>query len=198
MRKILILLILFFTVATANAKTVQVESLSVVNQNSTSPYIKAKVCKETSLNDEYILKEGTIIEGEIIDVVEPKRAKRDAYIVVRPISFEENGNIQNVEDKNFIIKVFDYKKIDYKNAAVNAGLSVGSYFVKGIQYAYRFSEGIIKPDEGESRIKSGFTNVYENSPLSLIEKGKDVDIQEGDLLKFKFIRSKNYKDKDEE
>ena len=61
----------------------------------------------------------------------------------------------------------------------NAALLVGNYFVKGLSIAYSFGEGFIK-NEQDNRFKSGVTNAYEESPLSLVQEGEQLDIKIGD------------------
>ena len=121
--------------------------------------------------------------------VDAKRGKRNAYIVIQPESFEIDGVVHLIEDENLEAKVVGYSKRDYKKTALDAGLAVGGYFVKGLSQVFYFSKGLIIPDEDKSRIKTAFHNVYENTPFVYIEKGEDVDIEKGDLLVLKVYHS---------
>ena len=67
----------------------------------------------------------------------------------------------------------------------NGALLVGSYFVKGLSIGVSFVEGFAK-NEKDNRFKSGVTNAYEESPVSLVEKGGELKIKTGDDFYFVF------------
>ena len=67
----------------------------------------------------------------------------------------------------------------------NGALMVGSYFVKVLSIGVAFVEGVAK-NEQDNRLKSGVTNAYEESPISLVEKGEQLDIKTGDDFYFVF------------
>ena len=73
----------------------------------------------------------------------------------------------------------ELKKIPPFKVMKNAALMVGNYFIKGISIAYHFGEGFVK-NEKDNRFKSGVTNAYEESPLSYIGEGEQLDIKVGD------------------
>ena len=122
-------------------------------------------------------------------IVEAKRGKRNGYLVVEPVSYSipSKGNeTLNINEEYWVANVVGYKPFDVKKAAFSAGLSAAGYFVKGIGQIYYFGKGIISPNEGEGRLKSGAKNVYENSPLAFIKEGEEINIQKGDILLLKF------------
>ena len=159
------------------------------NTNDNEKVFSAKVVEETELSDGKIIKANSTINGTILKTVDAKRGKRNAYIVIQPESFEIDGVVHLIEDENLEAKVVGYSKRDYKKTALDAGLAVGGYFVKGLSQVFYFSKGLIIPDEDKSRIKTAFHNVYENTPFVYIEKGEDVDIEKGDLLVLKVYHS---------
>ena len=67
----------------------------------------------------------------------------------------------------------------------NGVLMVGSYFVKGLSIGVSFVEGFAK-NEKDNRFKSGVANAYEESPISLVEKGDELEIKTGDDFYFVF------------
>ncbi len=190
MKKIFYTILFYFLITPfVFAQNVLVESMTEFSQNDTEKVFSAKVVEETELSDGKIIKANSIINGTIIKTVDAKRGKRNAYIVIQPESFEIDGVVHLIEDENLEAKVVGYSKIDYKKTALDAGLAVGGYFVKGLSQVFYFSKGLIIPDEDKSRIKTAFHNVYENTPFVYIEKGAEVDIDKGDLLVLKVYHS---------
>lgn len=186
MKKIFYTILFYIAIAPAVlAQNILVQSMTEFEQNDSEKVFSAKVVEETELSDGKIIKANSILNGTIIKTVDAKRGKRDAYIVIQPESFEIDGVIHLIEDENLEAKVVGYSKRDYKKTALDAGLAVGGYFVKGLSQVFYFSKGLIIPDEDKSRIKTAFHNVYENTPFVYIERGDEIDIEKGDLLVLK-------------
>ena len=190
MKKIFYTILFYFLITPfVFAQNILVESMTDFNTNDNEKVFSAKVVEETELSDGKIIKANSTINGTILKTVDAKRGKRNAYIVIQPESFEIDGVVHLIEDENLEAKVVGYSKRDYKKTALDAGLAVGGYFVKGLSQVFYFSKGLIIPDEDKSRIKTAFHNVYENTPFVYIEKGEDVDIEKGDLLILKVYHS---------
>lgn len=191
MKKILFLFVLLILCTiSANAKNVKVESLSFVNNESKTNNISAKVLYDTKLTDTITLKKDAIIDGEVIEIIEPKRGKRNGYLIIQPTSYSEGDKTTKIVNKKIRAKVKYYQEIDYKKVAIETGVDVGASFVKGGKYIAHFMEGVISPNEGETRMKSGFENLYQNSFISFIGKGKDINIKPKDELIYKFYKCK--------
>lgn len=190
MKKIFYTILFYFLITPfVFAQNILVESMTDFNTNDNEKVFSAKVVEETELSDGKIIKANSTINGTILKTVDAKRGKRNAYIVIQPESFEIDGVVHLIEDENLEAKVVGYSKRDYKKTALDAGLAVGGYFVKGLSQVFYFSKGLIIPDEDKSRIKTAFHNVYENTPFVYIEKGEDIDIEKGDLLVLKVYHS---------
>ena len=190
MKKIFYTILFYFLITPfVFAQNILVESMTDFNTNDNEKVFSAKVVEETELSDGKIIKANSTINGTILKTVDAKRVKRNAYIVIQPESFEIDGVVHLIEDENLEAKVVGYSKRDYKKTALDAGLAVGGYFVKGLSQVFYFSKGLIIPDEDKSRIKTAFHNVYENTPFVYIEKGEDIDIEKGDLLVLKVYHS---------
>lgn len=186
MKKIFYTILFYIAIAPAVlAQNILVQSMTEFEQNDNEKVFSAKVVEETELSDGKIIEANSILNGTIIKTVDAKRGKRDAYIVIQPESFEIDGVIHLIEDENLEAKVVGYSKRDYKKTALDAGLAVGGYFVKGLSQVFYFSKGLIIPDDDKSRIKTAFHNVYENTPFVYIERGDEIDIEKGDLLVLK-------------
>ncbi len=196
MKKIILLSILFlFCISlpvrafddTSNKAVVEsLESFSFDNDKST---VKFKVIEENTFDNGIVFEKDSIVTAHVMKIVEAKRGKRNGYLVVEPVSYSipSKGNeTLNINEEYWVANVVGYKPFDVKKAAFSAGLSAAGYFVKGIGQIYYFGKGIISPNEGEGRLKSGAKNVYENSPLAFIKEGEEINIQKGDILLLKF------------
>lgn len=191
MKKILFLFVLLiFNAISVNAKNVKVESLSFVNNESQTNDISAKVLYDTKLTDTITLKQNAIIDGKIIEIIEPKRGKRNGYLIIEPTSYITDNEVTKIVNKKIRAKVQYYKEVDYKKVVIEAGVGIGASFIKGGKYIAHFIEGAIRPNEGETRIKSGFENLYQSSFISFIGKGKDINIKPKDELTYKFYKCK--------
>ena len=80
----------------------------------------------------------------------------------------------------FVLSKEEIKKIPPTTVIKKAALTVGDYFVKGLSICYSFVEGVVKNEKDDNRLKSGVKNAYEESPLSLISEGEQLDIKVGD------------------
>ena len=172
---------------TSNKAVVEsLESFSFDNDKST---VNFKVIEENPFDNGIVFEKDSIVTAHVMKVVEAKRGKRNGYLVVEPVSYSipSKGNeTLNINEEYWVANVVGYKPFDVKKAAFSAGLSAAGYFVKGIGQIYYFGKGIISPNEGEGRLKSGAKNVYENSPLAFIKEGEEINIQKGDILLLKF------------
>ena len=168
-------------------KTV-VESLCNFSFEDESKNVSLKVLKENTFENGITFEEGSVLSAKVTKVIDPKRGKRNGYLIIEPLSYSipSTGAIKAVDEPFWFAKVLGYKPFDVKKSAVGAGLAVAGHFVKGIGQFYYFGKGIISPEEGENRLKSGVKNVYENSPLAYIEEGEEANVEKGDLLLLKF------------
>ena len=168
-------------------KTV-VESLCKFSFENEAQSVSLKVLKENQFENGIKLEEGSILTAKVTKAVDPKRGKRNGYLIIEPVSYTipSTGETKNVDEPSWSAKVLGYKPLDAKKSAVGAGLAVAGHFVKGIGQFYYFGKGVISPEDGENRLKSGVKNVYENSPLVYLEEGEEAHVEKGDLLLLKF------------
>lgn len=187
------LLILFLSgmsVQDVYAKTIPVEALSDFSTEKPVSTYSVKILDDIEFDRNTILKNGYILEGKIVDVSDPKRLKRDANFVFVPEKYKElNGQLVTV--KGYYPAKYT-TKLNKKEIAKSAALSVGNLFVKGLSVGYSAVEGAIK-NEQDNRFKSSVNEVYEKSPLSYVEKGSQLEIKAGDvfLLNFKVKEEDN-------
>ncbi len=196
MKKIIIFTMFLFAVffslnpsfAADSKNKVAVESLSDFSFNHQVDTVRLKVLEKNKFKNGVKFEKGAILTAKVAKVVDAKRGKRNGYLVVDPLSYTvpSTGASVQIDDEYWLANVLGYKPFDAKSTAAKAGLSVAGFFVKGIGQIFYFGKGVISPEEGEGRLKSGAKNVYENSPLAYIEEGEEVDIKTGDILLLKF------------
>lgn len=193
MKKIVVLFIfLVFGIMPVCAQTIKVKSLSDFNTENPSDTLTVEAVTDLNLDNEIVIFEGYKLKGNIVDVISPKRLKRDAtFSFILTEYTDRDGIIHKVDSEDKIVKGKFTTKFDYKEVAKSAALSVGNYFVKGLSMGYAAIEGAVKNEE-DNRIKSSAVSVYESTPLSYVEKGMDIFIAKDQIFML------NFKLKDEE
>ena len=172
------------------ASQLHVVSMQEFKTDKPTSEIKVQVIDNATVG-KYNFQTDTILNCKVLHIVAPKRGKRNATFFVQPISYiEDSKKIDIMEEmygkySKFVLSKEELKKIPPFTVMKKAALMVGNFFVKGISIAYSFAEGVIK-NENNNRIKSGVVNAYEESPLSYIEEGIELDIKTGDDFYFVF------------
>lgn len=147
--------------------------------------------REDGFLGQYSLGVNSILHCQVLQIVDPKRGKRDASFFIKPLTFTENGQVKTIEEEMYgkyttvVLSKEEIKKLPYGKIVKNGVLMVGSYFVKGLSIGVSFVEGFAK-NEKDNRFKSGVANAYEESPISLVEKGDELEIKTGDDFYFVF------------
>ncbi len=176
------------------AQTVEVESLSVFSTANPPASITIKLAEPLELSDELILDMGTTLNGDLVDVKSPKRLKRDADFSFKLKSYTDLDGMSHKVSQDITASYTE--PIDKGQAAKNAALGVGNYFVKGLSMGVAAVEGAVKNEE-DNRLKSSVVSVYEASPLSLANKGEDIEIKQSQVFYLKFPKPEKVKDIDE-
>ena len=183
---------LCFFAMSANAETMQVMSLGEFSTENPSEYIELQLCDDFVYGPEIDLRAGYQIKAKVVDVVSPKRLKRNAKFSIILVSYKDfGGNVHNFPEE-YVGKFSPKFQLDKGEIAKDAALAVGNYFVKGISIGYNAVEGAVKNEEG-NRFKSGVTAAYESSPLSYANNGEEIEIKKYDFFSFKF---KKYRESD--
>lgn len=174
----------------AYAQTVEVISLSSFSTENPPAEIKIQLSDPLELTEEVTLQPGTKINGNLVDVVSPKRLKRDATFSFQPTSYvDDKGNICKIEEQ--IVAPYTIP-IDKANIAKNTALSVGNHFVKGLSIGVAAVEGAVKNPE-DNRLKSSVVSAYKSSPLSYVEEGEELDVAQDQHFFLKFPNIKENK-----
>lgn len=191
MKKNLYLLVLIFGLLCQPvlAKTVAVEALNDFSTENPSARMSIKILEDLAIDDNVVFSEGTVVDGKVVDVTDPKRLKRDATFTFVPLSYvDKNG--KTIDVKGYYPAKYT-TKISKGELAKNVGLGVGNFFVKGLSLGYSAVEGAVK-NEKDNRFKSSVTEVYKDSPLSYVEKGAELVIEKNQMFYL------NFKSKDDE
>ena len=193
MKKNLYLLVLIFGLLCQPvlAKTVAVEALNDFSTENPSARMSIKILEDLAIDDNVVFSEGTVVDGKVVDVTDPKRLKRDATFTFVPLSYvDKNG--KTIDVKGYYPAKYT-TKISKGELAKNVGLGVGNFFVKGLSLGYSAVEGAVK-NEQDNRFKSSVTEVYKDSPLSYVEKGTELVIEKNQMF---YLNFKSKHDEDE-
>lgn len=172
------------------ANYLKVTAMEDFNTDSPKETFNVRIREDGTLG-QYSLGVNSILHCQVLQIVDPKRGKRDASFFVKPLTFTENGQVKTIEEEMYgkyttvVLSKEEIKKLPYGKMVKNGALLVGSYFVKGLSIGVSFVEGFAK-NEKDNRFKSGVANAYEESPISLVEKGDELEIKTGDDFYFVF------------
>ncbi len=194
MKKIaLILGIFIITMTPVMAKNVKVQAMSDFTTADPPETWTVKVLEDFVTAGDYPVTAGSTIEGKIVDVTDPKRLKRDATFTFVPVKFYDAGKKQSFEITNHIEG--KYSVLSGVNAgaiAKQGAVIVGNKLADGFfGPGFAIVEGAVKNEQG-NRAKSAAVSLYESTPLSYANKGKEMEIKKDQI----FIMS--FKSKDEE
>ena len=205
MKKILIIIgIILFQITSCDAACqMKVVALEEFKTDAPSETLKVKVLQDATLG-QYDIGVNSILECQVLQILDPKRLKRNASFYVKPISYTVNDTTCKIEEdfygkySTFVLSKEEIKEIPPGKVIKKAALTVGDYFVKGLSTCVAFVQGFAK-NEKNNRFKSGVVNAYEESPLSYISEGQQLDIKVGDdfYLVFKTKEEEEEEEKNE-
>lgn len=182
MKKVLISLAIVLISNPAFALLASVESLENFSTKNPPKTLKVRALKDFRLTSDMKIYKDAIIEGSI-KVKPPKRLKRDATFTFIPLNYSYNeGDVHFINNK-YSGKYI--KPIDKKNVAKSAVLKVSNSIVPGVSAGYNLVKGAFENTEGNVA-KSAAKSFYDNSPLSFLKKGNDIDIKNEEQFKIFF------------
>lgn len=191
MKKILLTLICLSQISACFAADyLKVTAMEDFSTDSPKDTFNVRLREEGTLG-KYELPTNSILHCQVLQVVDPKRGKRNAVFFVKPLTYTQGNQTLKIQEEMYgkyttvVLSKEEIKKLPYGKMIKNGALMVGSYFVKGLSIGVAFVEGVAK-NEQDNRLKSGVTNAYEESPISLVEKGEQLDIKTGDDFYFVF------------
>jgi len=157
-----------------------------------SKTFEVKLDETVELDDGLQLNANSILYGKVIQVEDGLRGKRQGYFKFYLQKYITVDGVTDVSRKNIVVKVSHYEPLDKKEVAkkvaTTGATTVASKVLKvpGLSQGVSFIKGVAKSDDGENRLRSGAKQVYEDSPLSLVEKGESLNIKSGDQVKLHF------------
>lgn len=186
MKKIFILLIVLIFSTSVYAKNVKVEAMSDFS-TANPPKIWSVKIVEGFVTDDYPVYAGSIVKGKIESVADPKRLKRNANFTFVPTDYYDYKTQQWYEIKrDFSGKYSSLTDISAKSIAKTGAVAVGNKLVDGFfGPSVALIEGAVKNEQG-NRAKSAAVSVYESSPISYVNKGKDLEIKQGQIFVMNF------------
>lgn len=192
MKKFLLILValMFLFGVEVQAKTFKVLSVDKFSTASPSNTYKVQVIEREELSDGSVYEAGTIISGNVIKIKNPTRGKRDAYFEFVPTEITLNNKTQTIQDPKVYAKVVGYAPIDPKAIAGQTIKGAIGFVFKGASEGISFIQGAVKNENGNP-LKSGFVKLYKDSPLAYFEEGKELNINEGDLILLKLKKIKD-------
>lgn len=142
------------------------------------------------MNDTYVVKnkrtveEGTVLYLELTKVSKEKIGKQNASVTARIVKVYVPSQDKTIDvteiNPNAYVKFSQYEKLDVKDKALDASISVANKFVSNISYPAHFVKGAVKNESG-NRLKSGLYETYDSSILSYASIGKPLVLKSGDL-----------------
>lgn len=187
MKRLFILVFLFLLASPVFAKNVKVEAMSDFTTANPVECWCVKIVEGFTTKNGYTVYSDSIIEGRIEDVKDPKRLKRNAAFTFIPTKYFDS-NLQkwysveqNIEGKYSSLSDVDAKSVAKTGATVVGNKLLDGFFGPGVALV----EGAVKNEQG-NRAKSAVVSVYESTPLSYANKGKELEIKQGQVFVMKF------------
>jgi hypothetical protein len=188
MKKILLILMILLSCVAFASDKLYVRALEDFSSKNPSEFFNVELLEDSYLDAKF-LPEGGKLTCKLLDIKDAKRAKIDARIYFKLVSYEYKEQVYNFR-KEFSLKYAkrvlnkkEIKKISPKKVAKTTASLVGGAVVEGFSYGVSLVDGIITNKEG-NRIKSGVKQVYDDSFLSFVEYGDDVEIKICDVFYF--------------
>lgn len=187
MKNFFLILLAFMIMQPVIAKNVKVEALSDFSTENPPSVWRVKVIEGFIADSGFIVRPNSIIEGRIEDVVSPKRLKRSANFTFIPQTYYDpklgytQDLKQDIEGKYSALSDVTAKSVAKQGAVTAGNILIGSFVGPGVALL----EGAVKNEEG-NRAKSAAISVYENSPLSYVNKGKELEFKKGQVFIMNF------------
>ena len=187
MKRFLLIFSIFLIINPVFAKNIKVEALSDFSTINPPKMWKLKVLEGFVADNGIRVDANTIIEGQITDVVSPKRLKRPASFKFVPKTYycPQEGTTKLVK-RDFVGKYSSRTEMTAGNLAKKGAITAGNLLVGSfVAPAVGLVEGAVKNERG-NRAKSAAISAYESTPLSYANKGKELEFKKGQMLIMNF------------
>lgn len=199
MKKILVLFLLIVGMfQPVFAKHVKVEAVSDFSTANPPAQWEVKTVSNITTKSGTVIPANSLLKGNIINIKDPKRLKRDATFSFEVTEFiNSKTQITTQLKKKVIGKYSSLTEVTpgkiIKQGAITAGDKfIGAYIGPSVALV----EGAVKNEQG-NRAKSAAKSVYESTPISYVEKGQELEIKQGTVFVMDFKIRDDFDDEDE-
>jgi hypothetical protein len=198
MRSVLLLLLtLFLVVQSVLAQNVKVKALSDFSTESPPKIWQVEIVDGFETKDGIPFYSGSVITGKIVSIKQPKRMKRNAQFTFIPTKYYDSISKRTtdidtkVKGKYSPTSDATAGKILKKSVVIVSSKLISGFISPGVALI----EGLVKNEEG-NRAKSAAKSVYESTPISYLEKGKELVIRENQVFIMNFKLAKEDEQED--
>lgn len=180
------------SVSAVCAKNLRVEALSDLSTENPPKTWQVRIVDGFIAEDGFVVYAGSILEGKIEGVSAPKRLKRNAAFIFVPTKYYDAGDeTYKTVTENIQGKYSSMTDVTVGSVAKTGAIMVGDKVISGFfGSGVALVQGAVKNEQG-NRAKSAVVSVYENSPLSYVNKGKELEIQKGQVFVMSFKQIKD-------
>ena len=115
----LVLLLTILVCSPAYAQTIEVKALEDISTANPSKTTSVQLLEPVEIKKDKFVGEGAVLNGNLIDVVSPKRLKRDADFTFEPKTYtDSDGKTRKIKAN---IKASYTEPVDKKQVAKNEG-----------------------------------------------------------------------------
>lgn len=187
MKRFLLILSVLLLASPVMAKGVKVEALSNFSTENPPATWRLKVVEGFVADNGIVVHSGTIFDGKITNVTSPKRLKRAASFTFIPQTYyDPQVGITKDVKRDFQGKYSSKTEMTAGNIAKKGAITAGNVLIGSfVAPTVGLVEGAVKNEKG-NRAKSAAISAYENTPLSYVNKGKELEFKKGQVFIMNF------------
>lgn len=186
MKKFLLVLSLFLITSPVLAKNIKVEALEDFSTLNPPKTWSVKVLESFVADNGVVVDANTIIQGNIVNVSNAKRLKRNAVFSFEPKTYITPFGEKEVVKRKFVGKYSSISEMNAKTVAKKGAVTAGNMLIGSfVAPAVGLVEGAVKNEHG-NRAKSAVVSAYESTPLSYANKGKEMEFKKGQVFTMSF------------
>ena len=145
--------------------------------------------EDIKVDDNLTISKGANLTAQVLEFQKERRWHKSGFIVCKILSYEQNGEIIDVQDKDIHYTIRKYEKLNPKEAIIIGTELVvftgASLFAPGVDVGYFFTKGAIQRQKHYNWFKAGVHNAYDNSIFWFGLKGKPIELSKNDEIKIK-------------
>ena len=151
------------------------------------------ITKSKTIPDVISIPENSIVTMKVIKAQRELRWHKSGLILCKLISYtpETSDTPIDISDKDLYLTVRKYEPINKKEAWILGTEIVvfqgASFFAPGVDIGYFFLKGAILRQKHPHWFKAGVRNAYDNSIFWFPQKGKPIELSEGEQVDIKDI-----------